>query len=541
MSDEGLPRCPAWLATEIAERMTIQNRADGTRMVWQPYDEQRTMWRLLEEHDAVCAAKPRKTGISTATELVDVLETKAADEEGERIRSIFAMDDDRKLHTHHEQMVDFCEQAGFQHRAIYSKGELSITFPNGSRIELITAGASHPGRGGSIHRLHLTEVPFWPNPRRTYQELRTSCSDRPRLLIETTMDPIDQFAIDMWEGVDSEGVRVLPEYHRHFWSVEDHAAYRLARHPTAAHAFIAYDGTVVVLTATQWSFAQAEGFTSEAAAAWWLLHALPNLCAGDLVRLMHDYPQHPRHLFQASEARLIRVTPKVLEAIDHVQTLGVGGDVWTTRVFIKPEDTSGACCIGVDTSQARGASRSVVLVVDKADGRICACLADAFIKEDDLARVALTMQHHYERVGMPTPRAHIENNGIGSATEHQAQRIGLIYEPVVQSGDKWSTTTDECITAAKRAIEAANPEHGFGPKELAQECNELRRDAKTGAYTGRKDVIVTYGICLRVRERDGHSTRDKEAERLRRERPDFKRDVANLLAQRKLGAVMRRR
>jgi hypothetical protein len=511
------------------------SRADGTRSPWRPYHEQDELFTLLEQHLALFIAKPRKTGISTGSEFIDVLETMAADEEGNRIRTVFAIDTDDKTYEHCAQLADFAAQLEIEHDA----KDQWITFPNGSEIVCITAGGKQPGRGGTIHRLHVTELPFWKDPKGNYQALRSSCIDRPRITIETTLDPRSKFCMDLWRGVDEDGRALGPEFHRHFWKVEHHIAYRLPRveRPTGADAFLDIDGHVVILTSEQWKFAQDEGFTRKDAAAWWLHHALPNLCAGDAVQLMHDYPQCERHLFQAAAGRVIKATPKVLEPIAVTVVPGVGGDQWRVHVYVPKEETSGQLLIGVDTAQARGVSRSVVVVVDKRSGRICASFASAHILEDDLAAIVQVLQHDYEyrdvRGNLTVPLALIEDNGIGTATVHQAQRRGVIFQTVTQRGDKHTTTTEECISAAKRAIEAGI---GYGPRELAEECDELRRE-DDGSFVGRKDMIVAYGICMRRREVDGHAAVDPAAEKLRKDRGSFRAELRAYLRKKSASAA----
>ena len=245
--------------------------------------------------------------------------------------------------------------------------------------------------------------------------------------------------------------------------------------------------------------AQAEGFSLRAAAAYWLREIVPNKCAGDVAKAMHEYPQRPEHMFQASSSRTIMVTPEVLTPRHEIRVPGAAQE-WVVDVYRRPEDTSGHVAIGVDTSLAKQRSRSVVIVVDKGDLAICAILASDTIREDDLARVALAAQAAFEGYdrhrARPIPALVVcESNGIGQATCHQLDRLGVAYDALEQD----EASKERCILESKRAIETGRC---FGPPELAEECDELHRDDKTGKYVGRKDVVMALGMALCARRDD---------------------------------------
>lgn len=470
----------------IARHLTLMDRATSTRVPWAPHAEQDALWDLLSEHRRVIIAKPRKTGISTACTLPEVVDAGAADAEGDQVYYVCAIDTDEKAGMQARTAIDFAQQLGLKIRA-HANG---FTLPRtSSEVLYVTAGGKLAGRGSTIHRLRCTELPFWRDPQREYQSLRSACADDAPIVIETTMDvDKDGYARALWRGQIrdpfSSGVLPLaPEFKRHFYKVEDHASY--VRDPGD-------------ITDDEWRRCREDhGFTSRAHAAWWLRHALVNLAAGDETQLMHDYPQREEHLFAAASGRVVTVTPKIAPVVERIVTHGLGGHPWTTEVYVKPEEASGAACVAVDTAWGRDKTRSVVLVVDLHDGKILASFCSAVIMFDDLARVAAGVWAAY-RDRMPrTPLVQsrcdvlIEINGSGHATSHEATKIHLPHITMDQVKNFHSHGADACVKHAKRQIEAGLV---AGPPELAEECDSLQK--VDGRYVGLKDILMTYGMAL---------------------------------------------
>jgi hypothetical protein len=207
------------------------NRETSTRTPWVPNDEQLELWALMARHRFLFYAKPRKVGISLGAEHVDLHETNAADVAGNRVRTVFAIDTDSKALEHLERLEDFADQLKLKHRAKRS-APYSITFPHGSKVDCLTMGSDEPGRGGDIHRLHVTELPFAATPEKAYHALRSACADMAPVLIETTLTTICPFTAALWRGGrrDPATRKIEPlgtELHRHVAFVENQRSYRL--------------------------------------------------------------------------------------------------------------------------------------------------------------------------------------------------------------------------------------------------------------------------------------------------------------------------
>lgn len=511
----------------VASSLTIMDRATAKRSPWKSYDEQRELWRLLAEHRQVVVAKPRKVGATTAGVLWDVLETDAADHAGDRFVCLVAIDTDDKAKELCDLAKDFCRQL----KRKVSGNSHEIVWPNGSRIVFVSAGAHNPARSGTPHRAHLTELPFWADPQRAYNSIISSLSDNASVLIETTFDVVGgPFPRDLWRGQtrDPESgriVEVAPGMKRHFFSVEAHDSYRADER---------------LITDEQWEeCSDKHGFTMRSAAAWWLAVALPGRVGGDMTSLMHDFPQRPEHLFAVAAGREIKLTPKIAPVYDTLKCIGKDGEQWTIDIYGDPvgryDELSGRVVVDDDapldirrhsrlvfvTVDTRGAgkSRGTVVVGDGGTGRLLGCLASDRIEHDDLAACAQVAADFWrsrieETSGERTRVVVlIENNGIGRATCTEARRIGLEHAEVDQSPTTQEGKSESamCLLAAKRAIELTTI--ADGPPELAEECDELRRDER-GNLVGRKDVLMSIGMYLRKRTSDG--LQETESEEYRR-------------------------
>lgn len=468
-----LPVIPAGYLEQLAGCFSITHHETGTREVWKPNAEQCRYWQAAERHRFVYVAKPRQIGLSTAVNLDDVVFTMTADAEGHTIRTAIVVDTYEKALERIAVCADFCEQLDLDHHASNDR----VVFPGGSEIVAFSASGSGVGRSLAVQRYHLTELPYWEQPKAAFGSLMQSLSLGGRCVIETTMSTRDPFARDLW--------RAPNEFSKVFLPVEMHEEYRL---------------DPATLSAEDWEWCQAEGFGRKDSAAWWVW-ALKNKLGGDRLALMREYPQREEHMFQADSARFIRTTPKVLPSSTTYTTPGMDGESWSVAVYREPHEGSGQYVIGVDTAAGKERDRSCIVVVDKRDGRLAASFVSDTIMADDLARIALDLQRRYTTNDPNTGDVRrvsvlIEDNGIGEATCQAGMRLGLMFERL--------TTTEESkyqgLSSAKRAVESGLL---TGPKELADECDELHRD-ELGRFKGRKDLLMAYGFVSRRLMVDGY-------------------------------------
>ena len=290
-----------------------------------------------------------------------------------------------------------------------------------------------------------------------------------------------------------------------------------------------------IFTDEQFAECQREGFTNREAAAWWLLHALPNLCAGDRTQLMHDYPQRYEHLLAASAGRVIEVTPELAIVDGYLEVIGMRGDTWHVEVYGERIDDAGATdaiahsgqvVITIDSAQGVQKTNSIVLATDKRDRRHIACFWDNSVIHDDLARVAQWVAAFFK-----PRRRHSSHNdsvtviceadGAGRHTAHELTFLGVPHELFWQSKNN---NAERCVTAAKRHTEARPT---GAPLVLQEECDELQRDDKN-QLKGRKDCIMMVGVANVIIDRSPYvAPLDPIAEKDRKNRMSFAASLAD--------------
>ena len=446
---------------DVAALLSITQLDGGHTERWRVNSEQRAVWEAGDRHTRRYVTKSRRIGISTALDLEDVTWTAINDAAGHRVRCGVVLHAEDKLKERFAIMGDLARQLDLGASCLAT----SITYPGGSEIFGITAGGQGSTRSEGAQRLRYEEFAFYRPG--AYGEISPSVSLGVDETICTTIDigaPNGIMARDMWRDTTNAYAKV-------FFPFELHLEYR---------------ADPALITDEQWRWAQDNGFSIRAAAAYWLTEVLRNKAGGDMTRAFREYPPTEAHMFASSESRWVRTTPRVLEPVDRVGVLSTtGAEVLHLLVYERPE----AECrytIGVDTATGKERDRSVVVVVDNTSRRLAASYVSDSAMGDDVARVAHAAWAHYSTPHRPHVR--IEDNTTGQITIQPARRIGLAFEA-------FDTTQDSAylgLLEAKRAVEEGRLE---GPKELAEDCDELHRDADSGKWRGHKDVLMAYGFA----------------------------------------------
>ncbi|MCC7173494.1 MAG: hypothetical protein IT459_23825 [Planctomycetes bacterium] len=498
-----LPNLSAQDIADIARALSITDHATGARRLWKPNPEQLRYWQETERHRYIFVAKPRQIGLTTAVTLDDVLWTATCDAAGHRVRCGIVVDTDEKTRERMRLAADFVAQLGLEAEC----GSHRITFPNGSEIVGMTAGGNRAGASTTFQRLHLSELPFWPDGQETYAALMPALSPGGVCVIESTMDTRSELAPSLW--------RTPNAYAKVFFGVEQHDEYR---------------SDPATLTAEDETWLREEGFTDRAAMAWWLW-ALENLCGGDVVRCFREFPQREEHMFQAAEGRwvAIDVTPEVpcVRRPPHpmagrtwprvLEVSGIAGDAWPVLIWREPAEASRQLAAWVDTAEGKGLSHSALVMIDKRDGGLVATFNDDTILGDDLARVALAVAELFTSRVIPIgqtrpdvvrPLVRIEDNGPGQTTVQAARRLGLVFEAYNMTAERQY----QQMLEAKRAIEGS-PGGFVGPARMAKETAGCHRD-EHGRFTGPKDLLMCLGGAQVMRRevpyKDPHARRPEE-------------------------------
>lgn len=484
MADEGLPELAADDIAEIAGKLTITDFVTGARRPWVPSPMQLAAWQFSERNRRGFIGKPRRAYISTAFDLEDALQTVVADSAGHRVRTGIMLDTEEKVTERMWQCADFLAQLGLEHRAT----DYYIELPGGSEIVGLTAGGKRAAASTGFQRMRYSEASYYTDPE-SLTSTSASVGKLGREMIETTIDigaANGKQARTLWDDPKND-------FETLFLPFEMHPEYRA-------------DPTTI--TDEEWAAAQAEGFTMRESAAYWYREIIPNKCAGDVVKAMHEYPQMVSHMFSSSTGLWVRKRPEVVEPVEVVKVIGPSGELWPVEIYVRPADCVGEFIIGVDVAAGLGVNKttgverdsSVVAVVDRTTRKMVACMASSTIPGDDTAKVAWAMWQHYTKPNMQKPllfandvppnvypRVCIEANGIGGSVTQPASRIGLPHEAFSTT----DVTKYNGLLEAKRAVEAGIL---AGPAALRDECDELHRDVH-GKWKGRKDILMAYGFC----------------------------------------------
>lgn len=475
-------RLPAVAVETVARHLTITDHVTGTMIPWAPNPEQRRLWKRLERGGWLFAGKPRRIGITTATQLEDMLFCQVNDRAGQRVRAGLFTDAEAKLKEHEVQARLWVQQAPDLFHGVDVNSD-RVLWPGGSVLEFHTGGGKSAGRGGGYHRIHLTELPFWPTET-AYHALLPSMTMQCQVIIETTIDiaaPCGPLVRSIWDNPKNH-FNEAPD-NKLFFSVEDHPDY--VADPSR-------------ITDEQWAWCQEEGFTKREAASWWLTDCLPNLCADDLHRLYREFPQTEAHMLSGASGLWFKKRAAVAE---HRHIVDIEGS--PLFVFRELAQTSRQLVIGVDVAAGKGGDASAIAVLDKRDASLVACLKDNTMLTTTLARATKIVSDLYTTVHpslapgilaapQPTrPDVEVETNGVGAGPMQYMRELGIEARDVHVAD---ASVIYDCLLRVKAEVEAGRM---AGPQDLAAETGVIYRDPITGKFKGAKDLSVAIGHALR--------------------------------------------
>lgn len=460
------------LAPEVVERrardMKIVQHSGGRTDKWVPTQEQGTIWRALVRFALVYILKGRQIGSTTAVifwllQMIDL-----NDRTGHPVRVATVIDTDAKASERFRVAKSFCRQLRL--RVKPNEAQLILLFPGGSEYVFMSAGSRRAGASGSFHMLHLTEVPFWRDVQGTMAALMQALVGGGRVIMETTMGVGDMTAKKMW--TERNGYRKI------FFTYEEHEEYRRQYDPR-------------ILSVDLEARLVRDGFTNRESMTDWAWR-MRNMCGGDYVRCMREYPNKPEHSWAMAEGRWVTRTPGVLEPLQviPVESPSETGLQW--EIFRRPADGSGHYLVVCDPAGGMDRDASSVHVLDRRDRRVCASFNSASVKFDDLCEAICAMQTSFcVRLADGTvarPRVAVESNGLGRGVLQHLARLGCDPEEI--HSDKVSRL--EAMTLSKRYVEAGVC---YGPQRLADECDGCH--VEDGAFVGPKDALMALGMGLK--------------------------------------------
>jgi hypothetical protein len=414
-------------------KLKVEDRELQTPKPWVLWDEQREIVEAWCRSDRILLLKGRRIGASTLCALlllVDCLMTPG-------IRGCIVAPDEPLAQFHLARLRSFAEQLGVLRRG----KRLIVTLTNGSQIEALSAQGSFRGRG--YRSIWATEMDFWKR-RTTWGQLIQTAPKGAKIVGESTATGPEGLMNHLWKA-DSDDEKL-------FFSVEDHAAYRVDR----------------PLSADETAKAKDLGYTDPQAAAWFF-DKLENDFQGDLTTALREYPQLPGHSFYWKEGRYIDVTPRVLPS-----TTRAGFDVFTPPVA---RHRYIASC---DPALGTGSCDASIVVLDRTTLHIVATFSSNTTAVDELVEMMASMTSFYG-----VDEVVIETNGMGKAVYRLAVEHGLPAVAHSTTGD----TQLEGLLLVKRAVEKGELAAG---KDFADECEslELRYSGRRKFFVGRKDLLM---------------------------------------------------
>lgn len=468
----------------IARTIRIPNKdKQGAKLPWTPNPQQIKTWVAGYENPWVYCLKARQTGETTATCLVDLLFTLLNDLAGNAVETWLVYDKEDNSRDKVALIADWCAQLEIEHRPT----ELDIRFPNGSRIRGITAGGSRAGASKTVHRLHISELPNWPDASATWTSLMSCLVEGGFVTIETTMLVGSEgglLAKEKWEDPENAFAKV-------FHAVQDFEAYKF--NPEDCRPDIEIESQpqkIKPLKPEIEEWLLEEGFTDRRSMAYMQWALANKVKAGDRISLLREYPQLSKHCFALAEGLWIKHEIQVAAARDLV----IGDEL--VRVLVEPNDCSGRPVMAMDTGGGLGRDANAFCVVDRADNRVLATyknnrstvrqmmLAAKYVQEMftfDVER----QRGMFKQIDTYVPPLLIEDTGIGATTPQIAEEYDMDYERF----HAYDGVTYRSLQYVREQSEAGLA----GPLELKLEAEELT--CVNGKFRGPKDLMVCIGAC----------------------------------------------
>lgn len=334
----------------------------------------------------------------------------------------------------------------------------SITLPNGSQIDALTASSAHGtdsriGRSATYAAVLLSEFSYYRDTEAVLASITSSMTPGAKLIIETTASAGDAILYNIWSKENS--------YCKAFVSVEDHPAYKKKEN---------------TITDDHWLEATEKyHFTKRSSAAFWY-DKLANEFTWNVNRCLREYPVVANHCFVAASGRWVEHDPAV-RLYKMIGDWKVYEDFNRDKIYIS----------ATDTSTGTGKDSSCVIVWNVTDHTIAASwyYNDKLI--DNLVDAINWSQKQYM-----TRASYVEANGVSFATIVMARNKNV---PIVDFTTT-SATKYRGLLLAKRAIEK---EAVTACESLQEECRSLQLETKSNGvenWRGRKDMIMTIGFCL---------------------------------------------
>lgn len=448
--------------TTLASRLDVLDQESAQIAPFVLHDEQIDVLRALASHERCVFLKGRQIGLSTVCCFFDTFFALVND--GVSVAIVADTQDKAK------GLLKKCKAwlASIPVPLVVDNAQ-SIELPNGSTIEALSAvshaeeGQSRVGRSKSYAAVHCSELAFWGNDRAVFASLTATALPGARVVVESTASPVENLFKSIWTGIDKEGKQTPGDWHRRFFALEEHRAYR---------------ADPSIIDDERWEFMQREwSFTRRDSAAWWHRRLTTDLM-GDVHAMMREFPVVAPHAFVFASGRWILSSTIAMTRAD---------GPW--RHYVEPEQIDEPVVFGVDTSKGVGLDASTIAVLGHRSGRLVATFKSNTVDVVAFVEVVKAACVRYKPVAVV-----VESNGVGESTWHLLRVSNWpVYEQVssAHNGEK-----EVRMRRVKHAIESgAMP---VGP-ELDAEVKHSIREPKRGDWEGPDDLINAVSFALKWR------------------------------------------
>lgn len=396
----------------------------------------------------------------------------------------------------------------------------SWTIPSrDATMRIIQAGGSEiaagrKGRGGTVNRLHMTEMAFWGDyAASTFASLTDSVPmDGSEVVNESTANGASGLYFEQWRAaVDGKSA-----YKTHFFEWWKHPAYKLHDSTFAPRterevALLARGVTAAALAWYRWKISDKAGdeqivrqeFPDDAESCFLVTGRTFFNAAKTASLLLHTSPAPEVYVVGPSQVPVLSTpTP---EEIKRSRTVRIWHTPKKGRQYV----------LALDPSEGTGGDPAAGILLDRGSGLHCATIWGQY-QPDELARIGATVGYTYN-----TAEIACERNNHGHAvlqalgTGHQGIGLSGPYPNVFHDSDEkrgWNNT-GPARTLALDTIEQAHRQGHFETPdaELAAELRTfiVTATGKAEAAGGTHDDLVlaltiAWSVICRVRvKRDG--------------------------------------
>ena len=172
-----------------------------------------------------------------------------------------------------------------------------------SKITVATAGTSDTARSGTYHKVHVSEIAFFPNPKNTMTALLQCVPDDMNTLVvmESTANGVGGYFYDMWNdavaGKNNFTPIFLPWFTDPTYSIDFRSKEEMEEFEKTIN-FMYKDASNVWMHTEEYILQKKFDLTLEQLN--WRKYTISNKCGGDVEMFKQEYPSYPDEAFIAS-------------------------------------------------------------------------------------------------------------------------------------------------------------------------------------------------------------------------------------------------